>query len=376
MNDVQYIPSTFGSQKCLVPINEIIKFNHIVGGAVRVASTKGTFICKIYPRCDFANCMATIENTVQVYEKRHKHIIKIPLSTANTELNITQLTPQPASHVIVTVVAASFKSVFALRNNEIPSRVKSLLTNKIFVQNSAINTSSYCPINDISKLLILETIPAGVPVLINSKTKINVVSIITKKWLHHQEEIASSTRLGGLDCVYGKLKELIIYRLPFLQDSSEGKDFPLPKGILLHGPPGCGKSSIIRKLCDEFELYLLTVTCSDLSSSQPGENEEKLRSIFHETIENARDNQTVLFLDGIDSICPKRGGHSHTDRLITCLFGLIDEVHETANLRLMIVAATSRPEDVDPALRKSGRIDREVINQLNTKINQNNLTFF
>ena len=352
MDNIQCISSTFGSQKLLIPFSEVSSVKPL--DYVQIGTRKGTFICKVH-RTNLAKSDAILENTIQVYEKRHKNIIKIPRLTE--EMNITKLVPQPAAQLRVTIVTNTFQGAVALRKIKTAALVKNLLSHLTFVRQSAINAKSWCPAGDISRILILETVPENTAILTNSKTKITIESIITEKWLCHQEQI-SSVRLGGLDRIYNKLKELVIHTLQFPQVFSK---LPAPKGILLHGPPGCGKSSIIHQLCDEFGLYLLTVTCSDLSSSQPGENEVKLKQIFKETIENAQDNPTVLFLDGIDAICPKRGGHSHTSRLVTCLLALIDEVHSNSNL--MIIAATSRPEDVDPALRRSGRLDREVPTQ-------------
>ena len=349
MDNIQFITSTLGSQKLQIPYSEVSSVKPL--DYVQIGTSKGTFICKVH-RTNLAKSNAILENTIQVYEKRHKNIIKTP--KLNESPSIVKLTPQPAVQIKVTVVTNTFEGAIALRKLKVAALVKNLLSHTTFVQHSAINTKVWCPAGDISRILILETLPENSAIFTNSKTKIMVESIISEKWLFHQEQI-SSTKLGGLDQIYDKLKELVIYTLQYPQVFSQ---LPAPKGILLHGPPGCGKSSIIHQLCDEFGLYLLTVTCSDLSSSQPGENEEKLRLIFKEAIDNAQDNSTILFLDGIDAICPKRGGHSHTSRLVTCLLSMIDKVH--SNLNLMIVAATSRPEDVDPALRRSGRLDREV----------------
>jgi transitional endoplasmic reticulum ATPase len=187
---------------------------------------------------------------------------------------------------------------------------------------------------------------------VSAKTQVKIENIITDKWMKIQERV-QTTRMGGVDEAYKKLKELVVYPLQHPQVFAQ---LCAPRGILLHGPPGCGKSSIVQQLCAENGLFLIPVTCSDLSSSDPGGSEEKLRNIFKESLSVS--SPTVLFLDGVDSICPKRGGQTHTNRLITCLTGLIDDVHTNRNLTIM--AATNRLEDVDPSLRRPGRLDREV----------------
>ncbi|XP_057369382.1 ATPase family gene 2 protein homolog B-like isoform X1 [Daphnia carinata] len=349
MNPV-VIASESGSQKLCLPIEDFIKLECYVGAPVKVTTSKGTFICKVYPRTGFKND-AIIENTVQIYSERRKFLLIKPLLVAG-QLCASKLTTKPAMAVSVTIVTNSYQTVGNLKKCKLPLLVKSLLSNKIISQLSSISVGNSFPAGNVEKVLILETKPGGEALTVSAKTQIKIENIITEKWMQTQEKV-QSTRLGGVAETYRKLKELVVHPLEYPDVFSQ---LCAPRGILLHGPPGCGKSSIVQQLCAENGLFLIPVTCSDLSSSDPGGSEEKLRNIFRESLSVS--SPTILFLDGVDSICPKRGGQTHTNRLITCLTGLIDGIDTNRNLTVM--AATNRLEDVDPSLRRPGRLDREV----------------
>jgi AAA+ superfamily predicted ATPase len=348
MNTV-VIGSEIGSQKCCLPIAKFVNLNCQVGCPVKVTTNKGTFICKLFPRTDLKSD-AVVENTVQIYSERRKFLITHPVVTR--DFSVSKLSPKPATSITVTIVTDSFESVNNLKQCKLPLLIKSLLSNKIITPLSSITVGKYFSAGNVEKILVLETKPDGGALSVSAKTQVKIENIITDKWMKIQERV-QTTRMGGVDEAYNKLKELVVYPLQHPQVFAQ---LCAPRGILLHGPPGCGKSSIVQQLCAENGLFLIPVTCSDLSSSDPGGSEEKLRNIFKESLSVS--SPTVLFLDGVDSICPKRGGQTHTNRLITCLTGLIDDVHTNRNLTIM--AATNRLEDVDPSLRRPGRLDREV----------------
>lgn len=348
MNTV-VLSSEIGSQKCCLPVAEFVNLQCHVGCPVKVTTNQGTFICKTVPRTDLKSDVI-IENSVQVYSERKKFLVTHPL--VSRDFSVSMLTLKPATHVTVTIVTDSFQSVNNLKKCKLPLLIKSFLSNRIIAPLSSVAVGKFFSAGNMEKVLILETKPDGEALTVSAKTQIKIENIITDKWMKIQERVQSA-RLGGVDEVYNKLKELVVYPL---QHPEVFAQLCAPRGILLHGPPGCGKSSIVQQLCAENGLFLIPVTCSDLSSSDPGGSEDKLRNIFKESLSVS--SPTILFLDGVDSICPKRGGQTHTNRLITCLTGLIDDIHSNRNLTIM--AATNRLEDVDPSLRRPGRLDREV----------------
>lgn len=130
-----------------------------------------------------------------------------------------------------------------------------------------------------------------------------------------------------------------------------------PKGILLYGPPGCGKTLIARAVAQETGAHFIGVNGSDIVRNHYGESEQRLREIFQE----AQDYPyTILFFDEIDALAPKRDSLSDEveRRLVSELLALLDGIHSRGNV--VLLAATNLPNHLDPALRRPGRLDREI----------------
>jgi len=128
-------------------------------------------------------------------------------------------------------------------------------------------------------------------------------------------------------------------------------------GILLYGPPGCGKTLIAKVLASESEANMYLINGPEIMNKYYGETEARLRDIFKE----AKDNSpSLIFIDEIDAIAPKRE-EAYGDvekRVVAQLLALMDGLTERGNV--IVLGATNRPESVDPALRRPGRFDREV----------------
>ena len=133
-----------------------------------------------------------------------------------------------------------------------------------------------------------------------------------------------------------------------------------PRGLLLYGPPGTGKTLLLRAIANEVQAHVLTISGPSVVSKYQGETESTLRSIFAE----AYDNQpSIIFIDEIDALAPKRGENEPvsdvTDgRVVATLLTLMDGMEGSG--RVVVVAATNRPNAIDPALRRPGRFDKEI----------------
>ncbi len=128
-------------------------------------------------------------------------------------------------------------------------------------------------------------------------------------------------------------------------------------GILLYGPPGCGKTLIAKVLASESEANMYSINGPEIMNKYYGETEARLRDIFKEAKDNA---PSIIFIDEIDAIAPKRE-EAYGDvekRVVAQLLALMDGLTERGNV--IVLGATNRPESVDPALRRPGRFDREV----------------
>ncbi|NPB00505.1 MAG: CDC48 family AAA ATPase, partial [Crenarchaeota archaeon] len=130
-----------------------------------------------------------------------------------------------------------------------------------------------------------------------------------------------------------------------------------PKGILLYGPPGCGKTLLAKAVANEANAYFIHINGPEIMSKYYGESEARLREIFEEAKKNA---PAIIFIDEIDAIAPKRDEVTGEveKRVVAQLLTLMDGLQERG--QVVVIGATNRPEAVDPALRRPGRFDREI----------------
>lgn len=165
------------------------------------------------------------------------------------------------------------------------------------------------------------------------------------------------SQIGGLSKQIALLKSTI--ELP-LHNPTLFSDFGIspPRGILLHGPPGTGKTMLLRSVANETNAHVLTVNGPSIVSKYLGETEEAIRDIFTE----ARKFQpSIVFMDEIDSLVPSRNSDDSGEtesRVVATLLTMMDGMGDTG--RIVIVGATNRPNSIDAALRRPGRFDQEV----------------
>ncbi|RLE76959.1 MAG: AAA family ATPase [Thermoprotei archaeon] len=130
-----------------------------------------------------------------------------------------------------------------------------------------------------------------------------------------------------------------------------------PKGVLLHGPPGCGKTLLAKAVANESGAHFIAINGPEIMSKYYGESEARLREVFREAQENA---PAIIFIDEIDAIAPKREEVTGEveKRVVAQLLALMDGLQSRG--QVIVIAATNRPDALDPALRRPGRFDREI----------------
>ena len=162
--------------------------------------------------------------------------------------------------------------------------------------------------------------------------------------------------VGGLGKELVRIREVVVLPLRY-PEMFDRLGISAPKGVLMHGPPGCGKTLIARTLAKESGAKFFCVNGPELLGSALGETEKNLRALFENAAESA---PSLIFFDEIDSIAVQRedAASGAERRLVTQLLTLMDGVD--ARKRILVLAATNRPDAIDPALRRPGRFDREV----------------
>ena len=162
--------------------------------------------------------------------------------------------------------------------------------------------------------------------------------------------------IGGCRRQLGQIREMI--ELPLRHPQLfQALGIKPPKGVLLYGPPGCGKTMIARAVANETGVFLILINGPEIMSKMAGESEGNLREAFAEAEKNA---PALIFIDEIDSIAPKRDkAQGEVERRVVAqLLTLMDGMKSRANV--VVMAATNRPNAIDSALRRFGRFDREL----------------
>ena len=199
---------------------------------------------------------------------------------------------------------------------------------------------------------VTDTQPAG-PVLIQPATTVRV-----KGPAAAGSPIVAYEDIGGLKRELASIREMIELPLKYPQ-LFEQLGIDAPKGVLMHGPPGCGKTLIARAVAHEADARFFVLSGPEIMHKYYGESEAHLRQVFEE----AAKAPSIIFLDEIDAIAPKRtalGSEQQVERrVVSQLLTLMDGL--SGRGQVMVIGATNLPDAIDPALRRPGRFDRELV---------------
>ena len=215
----------------------------------------------------------------------------------------------------------------------------------------------FTPFPAETRFVVVNTDPPGI-VRIGDITEVEILPELPESMKLEEKAIPAVTYedIGGMKDVIRKVREMI--ELPLRHpELFERLGVEPPKGVLLYGPPGTGKTLLAKAVANESGAHFISISGPEIMSKFYGESEANLRKIFEEAEKNA---PSIIFIDEIDAIAPKREEVTGEveRRVVSQLLTLMDGLKKRG--QVIVIAATNRPNAIDPALRRPGRFDREI----------------
>ncbi len=248
------------------------------------------------------------------------------------------------------VTFAGLEEAVILRNSQQLARK---LENRIITKEDIL---SFYAMGRRVDLVVVDYTPRSDAVRIHVDTKIILSEKSHKELQELERSRVTYEDIGGLADEIQKIREMI--ELPIRHPELFKRiGIDPPKGVLLHGPPGTGKTLLARAVAYETEAHFITISGPEIMSKFYGQSEENLRKVFTEAKEMA---PSIIFIDELDSIAPKRGEVTGEveRRVVAQLLSLMDGLEGRGEI--IVIGATNRVNDIDPALRRPGRFDREI----------------
>ncbi|KAK9959232.1 hypothetical protein ABG768_011300 [Culter alburnus] len=339
------------TQRCRMGPTLMSRLGLRLGSPVLIRVLQGTCLCTAWPRPDLADGYLQISTQCATPD----------LSTqALTGLTVDLPQIKPLKCLKLSCVTVKVFVQSPGHKRKVPERSVQELLQGLYVHEGHLVDLSWAKAE--IRFVLVEKVNSGSQKagLVTARTRVDVSVIQTVKHLERQRLQVSASALGGVEDVYASLKEMITFPLRY-PGTLRQLGLSCPRGLLLIGPPGVGKTLLVRCAAKDIGATLVTVNGPEVTGSRPGESEENLRRMFDQARAEAEEGPCVLLIDEIDSLCPRRTGSSGApeNRLVAQLLTLMDAIgsHEG----FVIIGATNQPDALDPALRRPGRFDREVI---------------
>ncbi|XP_063782079.1 ATPase family gene 2 protein homolog B isoform X2 [Pseudophryne corroboree] len=343
-----------GTQRCRLGPKAMSYLGVKIGFPLLISLPSGSCLCTVWPRKDLSEGFLQADLMCSTLPKP-----TVDYKNSIVSLNrLRSLSSVKLKKATVKVVMRNLEVKLAVCGPILHEVVKDLLRNVYVLPGYLISVMEDSPVVNVE---ILDTDPKeGAAGLITAKTNLSIIETLTQEWYAHIMDNVPQCQVAGMDDVCTSLNEII--NLPFHFPETISKlGLACPKGLLLVGPPGVGKTLLVKAVARQAGAYLISLSGPSIHGSRPGESEENLRKIFEKARDVSRGGPCILFIDEIDSLCPRRGNSNNApeNRIVAQLLTLMDGVH--SDNKMVIIAATNQPDAIDSALRRPGRFDREII---------------
>lgn len=342
------------TQKCRIDISTLRQLEVKPASFAVIAMESTEYICQVWPTQHLGTGIE-----VGTAVKKHTDVKK------EKTCKIKPLNVVPGKSVSVSLVVTKAEDVRAYRRmtTESAQNVADIcrgLLYKTCISSHFVVDKENCTLAKLHgiSLILIDKVSDDNYCVVDNTTYITVKAIQSREHYLQKQATVETIPLGGLDKVSKELCEFI--RLSFSEKSTANSILRLPKGVLLRSPPGTGKTSLVRNVCMKCNAFIISVNGPEVFGSRSGETEENIKKVFEKAFLMSEEGPCVVFLDEIDSLCPKRGNSDDTNdtRSTSVFLSYLDKIHDYKNIA--VIGATNRPAALDPSLRRPGRLDREV----------------
>lgn len=274
--------------------------------------------------------------------------------TVDESVRVRKAETLPAEKIIISPIGIPAGKKISFREG-VDEIFKNGLMNRPVLRDNEIVVPNIALMGNLIQFKVITTVPVGI-VVVDQKTEVTIKEVADDKTASTFTSQVSYEDIGGLEEELKRIREMI--ELPIKHpELFDRLGITAPKGVLLYGPSGTGKTLIAKAVAKESGASFFSIQGPEIMGSYYGQSEERLRNVFDKAEDSA---PSIVFIDEIDSIAPNRNDVNGEveRRVVAQLLTLMDGLSGRGDV--IVIAATNREESIDPALRRPGRFDREI----------------